>query len=73
MGEHTIEIVTWRPKGTFVEEWTAWFLGGTPQLKNSDIVSSSADRTKLKTITMGKVQLNLAVMFKDVEKYGLKW
>ncbi len=34
-GSHEIECVTWRPKGTLIEELKTQFIGGSSQLKVS--------------------------------------
>lgn len=69
-GIHDIEIATWRPRGSFFEELTAFFLGGAPRLLNESIVTSSNDRRLLRTVSSGTVHLRLAVILKDHEKHG---
>ena len=49
----------------------AFFLGGTPRLKHTEIVSSPADRFRLHTQPSGEVQLQLNVLTKDFSRYGV--
>jgi B9 domain-containing protein 2 len=46
-------------------------LGGTPQLRNDELVVSGADRYRLKTVSAGKVYANLTVVFKDFAQFGI--
>uniref|UniRef100_H2Z3A6 B9 domain-containing protein 2 n=1 Tax=Ciona savignyi TaxID=51511 RepID=H2Z3A6_CIOSA len=71
-GCHTIECVTWKPNGTFQEELMQYFVGGCPQLKNPDLVYAGADRYKLHTTAMGKVQIRLNVILRNFDKYGVE-
>jgi B9 domain-containing protein 2 len=48
-------------------------LGGAPQLRNEEIVYSGTDKYRLKTITTGKIFVQLSIIFKDFGKYGLNW
>ena len=48
------------------------FLGGGPQLKNPDLIYSGADRYKLHTIAMGTVHLQLGVILRNFDKYGIE-
>ena len=68
-----IEVVTYRPQGSITEELIALFLGGAPQLRNEELVYSGTDKYRLKTITTGKVFIQLSVLLKDFGKYGLNW
>eukprot|EP00164_Ancoracysta_twista_P001355 GFYU01001765.1.p1 GENE.GFYU01001765.1~~GFYU01001765.1.p1 ORF type:complete len:177 (+),score=25.31 GFYU01001765.1:180-710(+) len=71
-GMFDVECVTWRPLGTVAEETKAFFLGGTPQLKSSDLVTSGGDRFRLRTVAMGAVHLKLGIMLKDFDKHSVK-
>jgi len=70
-GTFDLDCVAWRPKGSISEEITAFFLGGTPQLANDNLVVSPADRYRLRTITQGVVHLHLTVIHKDFAKHGI--
>ncbi|XP_072032083.1 B9 domain-containing protein 2-like [Amphiura filiformis] len=70
-GTHDIECVTWRPTGSYREQIKQFFVGGAPQLKNPDMVQS-AERYTLSTAAMGKVYLQLGVIFRNFDKYGVE-
>jgi len=71
VGSHTITVSTWRPYGTLREQISTFFLGGTPRLKHTEIVTSPADRFRLHTQPSGEVQLQLGVLCKDFSRYGV--
>ncbi|CAF3883454.1 unnamed protein product [Rotaria sp. Silwood2] len=72
-GLHEIDCVTWRPKGTLLEELKTEFIGGSSQLKNPDLVSSSAELYKLRTVSMGKIHLRLHIIVRNFDKYGVEF
>ncbi|KAH6566472.1 hypothetical protein BASA62_006657 [Batrachochytrium salamandrivorans] len=39
-GLHQIDISTWRPMGTAMDQLWSYFLGATPQLKNLDLIDT---------------------------------
>jgi B9 domain-containing protein 2 len=43
-GEHKLDVAVWRPKGTALEEFSAFFLGGHSHLREPQIVDSEEDR-----------------------------
>jgi len=71
-GNHKLECVTWRPVGTFAEQARAYFVGGGPQLKSPELVHSAMDRYRLRTQAMGSVMLDITIITKDFEKYGVE-
>ena len=71
-GVHQVQCSTWRPAGQFRETVSQYFLGGGPQLKNADVVYSGADRYKLTTVAMGNVNLQLGVILRNFDKYGIE-
>jgi len=72
-GYHELDCVTWRPKGSLVEELKTQFIGGSSQLKNPDLVSSSSELYKLRTVSMGKVHLRLHIIVRNFDKYGVEF
>jgi len=70
-GQHEVECMTWRPVSTVGDEVQAFFVGGNPQLKDDSLVTSSIDRFKLRTKTMGTVSLTVSVLLKGFSKHGL--
>lgn len=69
-GNHTLEIVTWRPQGTLLQEIAAWFRGGAPQLTDSTVVTHPDARFLLKTASSGSVLVELDVLCKGFEEHG---
>jgi len=49
------------------------FLGGGPVLKNPDLIYSGADRYHLRTQAMGTVHLQLGVILRHFDKYGIEF
>ncbi|KAJ3124894.1 B9 domain-containing protein 2 [Physocladia obscura] len=68
-GLHTVECVTWRPAGTFMDQVWTFFLGATPQLKSLDLVHNPSDRFRLQTVAMGKIHLELSIIVRGFEKH----
>lgn len=71
-GHHRISCVTWRPLGSWQEQLAQMFVGGGPQLRNPDLIYSGADRYRLHTEAMGTVDLELGVIMKNFDKYGVE-
>lgn len=51
----------------------AYFLGINPKLRYPELVYEGNDRYRLNTETMGKVHINVTVLMKDFEQYGVAW
>lgn len=71
-GFHQLECVTWRPLGTWQEQVSQRFVGGGPQLLSNDLIYTGADRYRLQTRTMGSVHLQLAVLLRHFDRYGVE-
>ena len=73
--DHTPGTPSWpRPLtilGRHAARCTAFFLGGTPRLKHTEVASSSTDRFRLQTEPSGEVLIRLHIMHKDMAKYGV--
>ena len=54
------------------EQVTQSFLGGGPQLKNPDLIYSSALRCKLVTTAMGTVHVKIGVILRNFDKFGIE-
>ncbi|XP_043918626.1 B9 domain-containing protein 2 [Protopterus annectens] len=72
-GYHEFSCVTWRPVGSWQEQISQFFVGGGLQLKNSDLIYSGADRYRLHTTAMGKVHLQLGVLMRHFDRYGVEF
>ena len=71
-GTHEVNCPTWRPVGSFMETVSQYFLGGGPQLKNTDLIYSGADRYRLRTEAMGQVHLRLGIILRNFDKFGIE-
>ncbi|KAB5548961.1 hypothetical protein PHYPO_G00061690 [Pangasianodon hypophthalmus] len=71
-GQHRLQCVTWRPVGTWQEQLAQMFVGGGPQLRSSDLIYSGADRYRLHTEAMGTVELELCIILRHFERYGVE-
>ena len=50
----------------------AYFVGGGPQLNSPELVHSALDRYRLRTQAMGTIMLDISIIAKDFEKYGVE-
>ena len=71
-GFHTIEVATWRPSGSLRETISHFYVGGGHQLRNSDLLSSGSDRFRLTTTAMGKVHLQIGIIQRNFDKFGIE-
>ncbi|KNC98641.1 uncharacterized protein SPPG_06321 [Spizellomyces punctatus DAOM BR117] len=70
-GEHALDIVTWRPVTSFWDEVWSYFLNSSPALKNPDMVHTPSDRFRLTTCSMGKVHVEVGIILRNFEGYGV--
>nr|CAD7575698.1 unnamed protein product [Timema californicum] len=49
-GSHFIDCVTWRPVGSWRDQFTQFFLGGGPQLKDPNLVYSGNDSEQITSV-----------------------
>lgn len=71
-GQHRLQCVTWRPVGTWQEQLAQMFVGGGPQLRSPDLIYSGADRYRLHTEAMGTIELELCIILRHFERYGIE-
>ncbi|KAL3310421.1 B9 domain-containing protein 2, partial [Cichlidogyrus casuarinus] len=67
-----IEVVTWRPVGSVLEQLSTKLVGGGPHLRKLDVVFSPNDRFLLQTESMGKIKLQLNVILRNFQKFGIE-
>ncbi|XP_029637783.1 B9 domain-containing protein 2 isoform X1 [Octopus sinensis] len=72
-GMHVIECPTWSPTGTLWEQISQYFIGGSAQLRRPDLVYCATDRYRLHTIARGTVTLQLGVILRGFEKFGVEY
>ncbi len=75
-GVHSIEASVWRPRGSFMDNFASFFIGGMPALRERELIFGHTDderkggaklmrafdKNELKTDGKGKVHLSLTVM-----------
>jgi B9 domain-containing protein 2 len=71
-GQHVLDVVTWRPSGSFRDTLANYYLGGGHQLRNPDLLASASDRHRLTTTTTGKVHVQIGIIVRSFEKFGVE-
>ena len=71
-GLHNIEVVTWKPAGNLTDTISQHFLGGSHQLKNTELVFSSKDRYRLTTVATGSVSARLNIVLRNFHRFGIE-
>lgn len=71
-GTHRLDCPTWRPLGSWREQLARAFVGGGPQLLHGDAIYSGADRYRLHTAAGGLVHLELGLLLRHFDRYGVE-
>lgn len=71
-GTHKLDCPTWRPLGSWREQLARAFVGGGPQLLHGDAIYSGADRYRLHTAAGGTVHLDLGLLLRHFDRYGVE-
>lgn len=71
-GTHQLDCPTWRPLGSWREQLARAFVGGGPQLLHGDAIYSGADRYRLHTAAGGIVRLELGLLLRHFDRYGVE-
>lgn len=71
-GTHQLDCPTWRPLGSWREQLARAFVGGGPQLLHGDAIYSGADRYRLHTAAGGTVHLELGLLLRHFDRYGVE-
>ncbi|XP_072936622.1 B9 domain-containing protein 2-like isoform X2 [Epargyreus clarus] len=73
-GYHRIEVPCWVPTAvTVTDKIRQYFLGGTHQLTQTDIVNLGTDRHKLNTQSKGSVQLDIHIVLRNFIQFGIEY
>ncbi|CAH1644929.1 unnamed protein product [Spodoptera littoralis] len=73
-GPHTIQVNCWVPATTSItDRIRQYFLGGSHQLIQSDIVNLGLNRFKLKTQSKGSVQLQVTLLLRNFSQFGVEY
>ncbi|KAM7299943.1 putative B9 domain-containing protein [Ixodes scapularis] len=72
-GHHLLQCATWRPLGSLSEETSRHFLGGSLRLADPDgACGRPCDRFRLRARSCGTVHLDVYVVQRDFDKYGIE-
>ena len=71
-GQHHLDIVTWRPSGSVRDAVSQHFLGGGHQLRSPDLLVANADRHRLTTTAVGKIHLQIGIIARYFDKFGVE-
>jgi len=76
-GSHTLDVCAWRPVasggGGPRDAAAHALLGGGHRLRNPDLLVASADRHRLTTTTAGRAHVQLNVILRGFEKFGVEF
>lgn len=72
-GQHELTCSTWRPVGDFRRRIIDYVTGYRMHLVDpSDVVSNGLNRHVIRTKSMGSVKVDIAVVLRDFDKYGIE-
>ncbi len=55
-----------------IKNCSAFFLGGSPILRDESLIHNSKDRQRIRTEAMGTVYIQLGVVLRNFEKFGVE-
>uniref|UniRef100_A0AC35U5U1 B9 domain-containing protein 2 n=1 Tax=Rhabditophanes sp. KR3021 TaxID=114890 RepID=A0AC35U5U1_9BILA len=70
-GYHKLQCHIWRPQGTFKDELMQKILGGGIQLKSLSVLDNPTELMKLHTVAVGRINLNISIILRNFDKYGI--
>jgi len=68
-GEHILSVQLWKPVGTILEDLASSFVGGSPHLRNQDLVHRPNDRFRMKSETAGTVNMQISLILGRVSQF----
>ncbi|XP_049813233.1 B9 domain-containing protein 2 isoform X4 [Schistocerca nitens] len=68
-----IHFATKGIQGTLRDQIRQYFVGGGPQLKNIELAYCGYDRYRLQTETMGIVHMELGIILRHFDKFGVEF
>jgi B9 domain-containing protein 2 len=72
-GVHDVDIVTWRPIGTPLQELAALYIGGAPRLSRASYVySRRTERHELLTTGSGTVRVRFELVMRNFPTHGVE-
>jgi len=67
-GSHVREVVLWRPRGTWCENFVAKFLGGRPQYDRPEVVMTGDSRFNHRCVSTGVVEVEFNIALKGFDR-----
>lgn len=71
-GFHQIKCYTWKPVGNIQDRIYSLFTDSSLILKDNEIISNSYERFKIQTETKGIILLELYIITKNFDKFGIE-
>lgn len=68
-GNHDIDVELWKPIGNVMEELTSNLMGGSPHIRNQEIVHKPNDRFRLNSGNSGRIHLNISLILGRVTQF----
>ena len=73
-GNHKLLINWWRPvDNSWWGSVSEYLLGTKPEISIKDMIISSTERNGFETESTGTVEIEIGVISKNFELYGVKW
>ncbi|XP_063358398.1 B9 domain-containing protein 2-like isoform X2 [Cydia amplana] len=73
-GYHTIKVPCWAPAATNLSDRVKqYFLGGSHQLLQTDLINLGLDRYKLHTESKGNIFLQIDIILRNFSQFGIEY
>ncbi|XP_049866720.1 B9 domain-containing protein 2-like isoform X3 [Pectinophora gossypiella] len=73
-GHHNITVACWAPAAsTLTDKVRQYFLGGSNQLIQTDIINLGKDRFKLNTQSKGNIQVQIDLVLRNFSQFGVEY
>lgn len=70
-GHHRIECHTWKPIGSYLDQVYTLFASGALRLQDPNVINEGTDRFRLQTEASGKLTLDLFVVMRNFDRFGV--
>lgn len=73
-GPHNIDVSCWVPSTTaLTDKIRQYFIGGSHQLIQNDVINLGMNRSKLNTQSKGKIQLQFNIILRNFNHFGVEY
>ncbi|XP_013133860.1 PREDICTED: B9 domain-containing protein 2 [Papilio polytes] len=73
-GNYAVKVPCWSPAPTTItDRLRQYFLGGSHQITQTDVISLGVDRYKLTTQSKGNIELNIDIIFRNFTQFGVEY